>query len=120
MKNIDKCSESDGAQEFIINNNKDDCIVPLLDDNLPVKSFPTTYLEQFWILLKRITLSASRDQALTRLRLVAHLINGILMGFLFYDIGNDASKVNSISGCLFFITLFVMFFSLMPTILTCK
>lgn len=101
------------------------CTTSLLDssDNLAqlgLQSFPASGLLQFWILLKRTTYIILRDKMLTRLRLLSHVVIGILLGLIYYDIGNDAAKVMSNAGCLFFITLFTMFTSMMPTILTCE
>lgn len=103
------------------------CTTSLLDSNesvmitLPNKSgFPTSGLAQFWILLKRAFLTIMRDQQLTQMRLVSHIVVGAIIGMIYYDIGNDASKVMSNAGCIFFTTLFTMFTAMMPTILTCK
>lgn len=98
----------------------------LLDSNesvitLPNKGgFPTSGWAQFWILLKRAFLTIVRDQQLTQMRLVSHVIVGAIIGMIYYDIGNEASKVTSNAGCIFFTTLFTMFTAMMPTILTCK
>lgn len=102
------------------------CTTSLLDSNesvvtLPNKGgFPTSVVLQFWILLKRAFLTIIRDQQLTHLRLLAHVIVGAIIGMIYYDIGNEASKVMSNAGCIFFTTLFTMFTAMMPTILTCK
>lgn len=102
------------------------CTTSLLDSNesvvtLPNKGgFPTSGFAQFWILLKRAFLTIIRDQQLTQMRLVSHVIVGAIIGMIYYDIGNEASKVMSNAGCIFFTTLFTMFTAMMPTILTCK
>lgn len=101
------------------------CTTSLLDssENLPQTDktgFPTSGWQQFWILLKRTIFIILRDKMLTRMRLVSHFIIGILLGLIYYDIGNNAAKVMSNAGCLFFTVMFTMFTAMMPTILTCK
>jgi ATP-binding cassette, subfamily G (WHITE), member 1 len=85
-----------------------------------INGFPTSSWTQFWILLKRTFLTIVRDQTLTHMRLVSHVVVGAIIGMIYYGIGNDASKIMSNTGCLFFTTLFTMFTAMMPTILTCK
>lgn len=100
------------------------CTTSLLDSSesfskKPVKTgFPTSSWKQFWILLKRTFRSILRDQMLTHLRLCSHTVVGLLIGFLYYDIGQDAAKVMSNAGCIFFTVMFTMFTAMMPTILT--
>lgn len=102
------------------------CTTSLLDSHesvitLPNKSgFPTSGWTQFWILLKRSFVTIMRDRMLTHMRLASHIIVGAIIGMIYYDVGNDASKVMSNAGCIFFTTLFTMFTAMMPTILTCK
>lgn len=97
------------------------CTTSLLDSAESIEQkvgFPTNGWIQFWILLKRTFLSQMRDMTLTRVRLISHIIVGFLIGAIYYDIGNEASKVTSNAGCVFFTVMFLMFTAMMPTILT--
>lgn len=102
------------------------CTASLLDSSdsvvsLPNKNaFPTSGWKQFWILLKRAFKTILRDKQLMHMRLASHVIVGSIIGMIYYDIGNEASKVISNAGCIFFTILFTMFTGMMPTILTCK
>lgn len=59
-------------------------------------------------------------QTLMYLRLFAHILVGFLIGALYYDIGDDGSKVLSNLGFLFFNMLFLMYTSMTITILSCE
>lgn len=124
------------------------CTTSLLDSAESIEQkvgFPTNSFVQFWILLKRTFLSQMRDtvsnlslgygtieiqkmilkwhfnlQTLTTLRFISHVIVGLLIGLIYYDIGNEASEVISNAGCVFFIVMFLLFTAMMPMILTCK
>lgn len=88
------------------------------DESLSGGHFPTSTATQFCILLKRTFLSIMRDQTLTLFRLISHLTVGLLIGVIYYGIGDEASKAMNNAGCIFFTVLFVMFTAMMPTILT--
>uniref|UniRef100_A0A183S993 ABC2_membrane domain-containing protein n=1 Tax=Schistocephalus solidus TaxID=70667 RepID=A0A183S993_SCHSO len=52
------------------------------------------------------------------LRLLAHVFVGILIGLLYFNIGDQGSLVINNAAFIFFSVLFIMFSSLMPTVMT--
>lgn len=82
------------------------------------RRYATSELRQFWVVLKRTLLFSKRDWTLMYLRLFAHILVGFLIGALYYDIGDDGSKVLSNLGFLFFNMLFLMYTSMTITILS--
>ena len=57
---------------------------------------------------------------LTHLRFASTILVGLLIGAIYHDAGNDASKTFNNGGNLFFGLLFIVFSSMMTTVLTCK
>ena len=57
---------------------------------------------------------------LTMLGFVAHVVVGILMGLLYWNVGDDAAQIYNNAGLLFLTQLFLLFTAMMPTVLTCK
>ncbi|KAH9629714.1 hypothetical protein HF086_001527 [Spodoptera exigua] len=86
---------------------QDNVDVALLGGEGSPRRYATSELTQFWV-------------TLMYLRLFAHILVGFLIGALYYDIGDDGSKVLSNLGFLFFNMLFLMYTSMTITILSCE
>ncbi|KAJ8721689.1 hypothetical protein PYW07_002464 [Mythimna separata] len=97
---------------------QDNVEVALLGEGASPRRYATSELTQFWVVLKRTLLFSRRDWTLMYLRLFAHILVGFLIGALYYDIGDDGSKVLSNLGFLFFNMLFLMYTSMTITILS--
>ncbi|XP_057705064.1 ATP-binding cassette sub-family G member 4-like isoform X2 [Corythoichthys intestinalis] len=80
--------------------------------------FATSMFKQFSILFKRNLTVIHRDKMLTSRRLTSHMVMGLLIGLLYFDIGNNANFAMDNTAYLFFSLLFLVFAALMPTILT--
>ncbi|PSN40866.1 ATP-binding cassette sub-family G member 4 [Blattella germanica] len=83
-----------------------------------VRDHPSSLLSQFWCLLKRTFLLNIRDKFLTIARLSIHIIVGILIGLIYYQVGNDAAHVFDNFGLLYFCIMFLMFTAFSSMILT--
>lgn len=57
---------------------------------------------------------------MAQIRVVAQIVVGLLMGTVFYNLGNEASKAQSNSSYLFFSLMFIFFSNAMPTVQSCK
>lgn len=72
--------------------------------------------QQQKILLFRCLICIMRDNTMTKLRLAAHVVVALLLGTIFYNFGDDASKVTSNISCIFFFLLFLFFANSMPVV----
>jgi hypothetical protein len=59
-------------------------------------------------------------QLAVHIRTITHLFVGLLLGAVYYNAGNDASKVLSNSSCLFFFLMFLCFANSMPCVIASK
>ncbi|XP_069686815.1 ATP-binding cassette sub-family G member 1-like isoform X1 [Periplaneta americana] len=70
--------------------------------------YPLSLWMQMFILMRRSVLCNYRDLFMFIIRIAAHGCVGLMLGFICFDIGNEASKTMSNAACLFYI-LFVLF-----------
>ncbi|XP_037042712.1 ATP-binding cassette sub-family G member 4-like [Bradysia coprophila] len=73
------------------------------------ETYATSFCRQLSLLLLRTTLVLWRDRSLTAMRLFIHVMIAILIGTLYFGIGEDASNVFNIFRYIFFSIMFLMF-----------
>ena len=69
----------------------------------------------------RSTLTYNRTIVLSldfQVRFASHVLVGAILGLLYWDIGNDASKALNNMSMIFFVMIFSMFGAMMPTLMT--
>lgn len=54
------------------------------------------------------------------MRLILHVCISILVGLLYWQIGDDANAIHNNAGMLFFSLIFILYAAMMPTFLTCQ
>uniref|UniRef100_A0A182QM79 ABC transporter domain-containing protein n=1 Tax=Anopheles farauti TaxID=69004 RepID=A0A182QM79_9DIPT len=74
--------------------------------------------KQFQVLLRRSLRVTSRDFFFAQLRVIAHVLVGLLLGAVFYQSGEDGALVMVNAACLFFFQLFIFFGNAMPCVIT--
>ncbi|XP_046414956.1 ATP-binding cassette subfamily G member 4-like [Neodiprion fabricii] len=98
---------------------------PILHMDKPEKDYhqitgeyATSFWKQLYVLLKRNVIRLSRDKFLTFTRISMHLLIALLVGTLYYQIGQDAAYVFDNFNLLFFSIMFLMFSAFNSTIIT--
>ncbi|EDW25468.1 GL26409 [Drosophila persimilis] len=71
--------------------------------------YATPFYRQLSILLLRTFLLIWRDSSLTTMRFAIHLITGLLIGALYFGIGNDAAHTLNIFRYVFYTIMFIMY-----------
>jgi len=82
--------------------------------------YATPFYRQLSILLLRTFLLIWRDSSLTTMRFAIHLTIGLLIGFLYYGIGNDASNSMNNFRFVFYTNMFIMYCAFSGILVKCK
>lgn len=84
-----------------------------------IKDTRPSFSTQFRILLGRMLLQRWRSKATLRLQLIHHVVSGILLGGIFFGIGNDsAMALSNFKFCISILVFFVYTYAMVP-VLTC-
>lgn len=82
--------------------------------------YATPFYRQLGILLLRTFLILWRDKSLTSLRFIIHLVTALLIGFLYYGIGNEAENaLNNFRYC-FYSIMFIMYSAFSSILVKCE
>jgi hypothetical protein len=84
------------------------------------QQYPISQISQLLVLTRRTMLCTFRDIHLFWFRFFTQLSIAVLLGLVFYDIGNDASKITSNASCIFFFLMVIFFCNTFPVIVSCK
>ena len=82
-----------------------------------VDEYRANIWRQFYTLVKRQMLITLRNPLLFHLKLASHIIVGLVFGGLCWQIGNDAEKIDQNVSFVFLSMLFLLFSSMMPTLM---
>lgn len=88
-------------------------------DNIDM-NFPVSFWVQFYYIYSTLLLQLSRNRTAIILHLFTHIFSGILLGALFFGIGNDASLAISNFKYCFSILIFFVYTYLLTPVLECK
>ncbi|XP_058805878.1 ATP-binding cassette sub-family G member 1-like isoform X2 [Phymastichus coffea] len=80
--------------------------------------YATGFFWQLRVLLRRNAIKLSRDKILSFTRLTMHLLIGLLVGSMYYQIGQDAAFALENFSLLFFTLMFVMYTAFSATLIT--
>lgn len=78
--------------------------------------YATGFWKQFYVLLKRNAIQLFRDRVLTLTRLTMHLLIALIVGTIYFKVGQDATYILDNFNLLFFNLMFLMFSAFSATL----
>lgn len=84
------------------------------------ESYATSFCRQWYLLTIRTILCLRRDRSLALMRLIIHTCIALLIGTLYFKIGNDANMMQNNFRFIFLTMMFLMFTSFSAMTIVCK
>lgn len=81
--------------------------------------YKTSFCQQWYLLTVLMIRCYSRDRSLTLMRLIVNIVIALMIGTLYYNIGNDASMMLNNFRYIFLTLIFIMFTSNCTMTLLC-
>nr|XP_034180076.1 ATP-binding cassette sub-family G member 4 [Osmia lignaria]XP_034180077.1 ATP-binding cassette sub-family G member 4 [Osmia lignaria] len=108
----DRSWRSDASQTL-----KKETTMQINENKATVLIQPPSETEKFFVLLHRCLVQQSRDWTTTHLKMVLHLLVGILLGLLYTDSGDNGSKTIMNVGFFLVSAVYLCYTSMMPAVL---
>lgn len=89
-----------------------------IQNSLSEYNFSSSGWSQFVLLLKRMLLQQGRDTIYLLIKLMVHVVCGIIVGGMFWKMGNDGSKTLFNIGYCFLTLIAVLYIPLLPILLS--
>lgn len=91
-----------------------------MDDYVRNGMYATSFIRQWYLLTLRVMRCYSRDRTLTLMRPVLHFIVALMIGTLYYNIGDDASMIFNNFRYIFMTLIFLMYTAFCSMAVLCK
>lgn len=82
--------------------------------------YATSFVRQWCLLTMRVIRCYSRDRALTLMRPVTHFLIALMIGTLYFNIGNDASMIFNNFRYVFMTLMFLMYTAFCSMAILCE
>lgn len=83
-------------------------------------TYATSFWRQWYLLMIRSFLCLCRDRSLTAMRIVIHACIGVMVGVLYFGIGNDAAMIFNNFRYIFMSIMFLMFTAFSTMSIMCE